>query len=493
MNKNLLSFFRMCHQWFGLIGGWFLFVLFVSGTISIYDQEITQWMQPELGLYAPASSVSGKALDLAYDRWEQHKNIRKNLIALPSTRDPFIRVLHAQDNLLQGDVIHPQQGNLVPIRATGGGYFIDSFHNNLFIGRFLGGAILLIVGVTFIFVIISGVIIYLPKIVKNAFLIYPKPKTARFKSDFHTISGFFFLPFLLVIAISGVLFLAPRYLPNNQPPQNSFPVKQHKEMSQQQTRPDLLPLLNKAQLYFNAMPSVIFFNKKEIKFIDGDEKQIARLKNYIAFDKKTQQISSISTKPTALTLLNKTLLGIHTVRASGRFFRMIFAIMGIGSSVLIAYGLLFYSNRKRNILLSTHSISQRLFYKITEGINIGIIMGTLIAMITFLWSNRLLPAELPTRMNWEINSFFISFFLVLGLSILGSIFGKIKRTWLNLTCIFSGLCLLLPFLNYIQTAPYFTAALSRSNYLYLITDSIIFICGMIFLRVFFYIKSKGIN
>ncbi|CAI3936053.1 PepSY-associated TM region (PiuB) (PUBMED:15124630) [Commensalibacter communis] len=493
MNKNLFSFFRICHQWFGLIGGWFLFVLFVSGTISIYDKEITQWMQPELGMYAPTASVSSTALDQAYDSWKQHKQIRKNLIALPSSRDPFIRVLHAQDNMLQGNVIHPQNGNIIPVRATGGGYFIDSFHNNLFIGRFIGGAILLIVGIAFIFVIISGVVIYLPKIVKNAFFVYPKPHTVRFKSDLHTISGFFFLPFLFVVAISGVLFLAPRYLPNTQPPPNAVQTKQHKEFSQQSIRPDLLTLLNKAQIYFNTMPGAILFTKKEVRFIEGDEKQIARLKNYVAFDKKTQQISSFSKKPTIITLVNQTLLGIHTVRSGGHFFRVIFAIMGIGSSVLIACGLLFYSNRKRNSLISMHSIPQRLFYRITEGITIGIIMGTLIAMITFLWSNRLLPAELSTRINWEINCFFISFFLVLGVSIMGSILGKIKCTWLNLTFIFSGLCLLLPFLNYIQTAPYFIAAIHNSNYLYLITDAVIFICGIIFLRLFFYIKSKGIH
>ncbi|CAI3947141.1 PepSY-associated TM region (PiuB) (PUBMED:15124630) [Commensalibacter communis] len=493
MNKNLFSFFRICHQWFGLIGGWLLFVLFVSGTISIYDKEITQWMQPELGMYAPTASVSSTALDQAYDSWKQHKQIRKNLIALPSSRDPFIRVLHAQDNMLQGNVIHPQNGNIIPVRATGGGYFIDSFHNNLFIGRFIGGAILLIMGIAFIFVIISGVVIYLPKIVKNAFFVYPKPQTARFKSDLHTISGFFFLPFLFIVAISGVLFLAPRYLPNTQPLPNAVPTKQHKEFSQQSTRLDLLTLLNKAQIYFNTMPGAILFTKKEVRFIEGDEKQIARLKNYVAFDKKTQQISSFSRKPTIITLVNQTLLGIHTVRSGGHFFRVIFAIMGIGSSVLIACGLLFYSNRKRNSLISMHSIPQQLFYRITEGITIGIIMGTLIAMITLLWSNRLLPAELSTRINWEINCFFISFFLVLGVSIMGSILGKIKCTWLNLTFIFSGLCLLLPFLNYIQTAPYFIAAIHNSNYLYLITDAVIFICGIIFLRLFFYIKSKGIH
>lgn len=488
MNKKTLSFFRICHQWIGLIGGWFLFLIFISGTISIFDKEITQWMQPELGQYPIAKTISSKALNQSFAGWEQYKHIHKNLIALPTDRDPYIRVLHFQDNMLQGVVIDPQEGNIFPVRATGGGYFIDSLHNNLFIGRYIGGAIVLIIGIAFLLVLISGVIIYFPNLIKNAFFVYHKPKTLRFKSDIHTITGLFFLPFLFIVCISGILFLAPRYMPNGAPPSISTPQKQ---TAIKQQPPELLPLLKKAEIHFHSMPSSIVFTKKEIKFFEGDQQHIARFKNYISFDKKTEQSIASSTKIAPLTLLNKTLLGIHTVRAGDILLRIVFAIMGLFSSILIAYGLLFYSQKKRNSQISTRSTLRLYVDKTIEGINIGIIMGSLIAITTLLWLNRLLSVSLIDRMHWEIRGFFITFFLIICCGIIASLWNKTKFIWISLTGILSSLCLLLPLLDYIQTGEYLNASINNHNYLYVTIDAIIFLFGVVFMRLSFYIQKKG--
>jgi len=36
------------HSWSGLLFGWLLFIVFLTGTLTIFDNEITYWMQPEL-------------------------------------------------------------------------------------------------------------------------------------------------------------------------------------------------------------------------------------------------------------------------------------------------------------------------------------------------------------------------------------------------------------------------------------------------------------
>jgi hypothetical protein len=33
--------------WSGLLFGWLLFTVFLTGTLTIFDNEITYWMQPE--------------------------------------------------------------------------------------------------------------------------------------------------------------------------------------------------------------------------------------------------------------------------------------------------------------------------------------------------------------------------------------------------------------------------------------------------------------
>ena len=38
------------HTWLGLLAGWILFAMFLTGTASYFRPKITQWMQPELRL-----------------------------------------------------------------------------------------------------------------------------------------------------------------------------------------------------------------------------------------------------------------------------------------------------------------------------------------------------------------------------------------------------------------------------------------------------------
>ena len=46
------------HAWSGLVVGWVLFSVFVTGTASYYRSEISQWMRPELRAGAPLSPVA---------------------------------------------------------------------------------------------------------------------------------------------------------------------------------------------------------------------------------------------------------------------------------------------------------------------------------------------------------------------------------------------------------------------------------------------------
>src|SRR3546814_13473285 len=36
------------HTWTGLLMGWLLFAMFVTGTAAYFQEEITRWMKPEL-------------------------------------------------------------------------------------------------------------------------------------------------------------------------------------------------------------------------------------------------------------------------------------------------------------------------------------------------------------------------------------------------------------------------------------------------------------
>ncbi|MBY0252790.1 MAG: PepSY domain-containing protein, partial [Methylobacterium organophilum] len=48
MRKTFRQSMAWLHAWSGLVVGWVLFAVFVTGTASYYRPEISQWMRPEL-------------------------------------------------------------------------------------------------------------------------------------------------------------------------------------------------------------------------------------------------------------------------------------------------------------------------------------------------------------------------------------------------------------------------------------------------------------
>jgi uncharacterized iron-regulated membrane protein len=36
------------HTWAGLLAGWVIYAMFITGSVSYFREELTQWMQPEI-------------------------------------------------------------------------------------------------------------------------------------------------------------------------------------------------------------------------------------------------------------------------------------------------------------------------------------------------------------------------------------------------------------------------------------------------------------
>ncbi len=48
VQKRLRQSMAWIHTWLGLLAGWILFAMFLTGTASYFRPEITTWMQPEI-------------------------------------------------------------------------------------------------------------------------------------------------------------------------------------------------------------------------------------------------------------------------------------------------------------------------------------------------------------------------------------------------------------------------------------------------------------
>ena len=212
MKEGFRQAMAWLHTWAGLIFGWLLFAIFLTGTLAYFKDETNHWMQPEI----PARPVSTEAsLALAQAYLGQHApGAARWIIDLPSARDPRLSVRWQQTPAKPGErgqltekLLDPQTGNQVQGRETRGGEFFYRFHFQLQMpypwGRWLSTLAAMVMFVA----LISGIITH-KKIFKDFFTFRPR-KGQRSWLDGHNAVGVLVLPFHLMITYSSlVIFMA---------------------------------------------------------------------------------------------------------------------------------------------------------------------------------------------------------------------------------------------------------------------------------------------
>src|SRR5690606_34923956 len=122
------------HIWTGLLVGWILYAMFLTGTISYFRDEVSRYMRPELvgtpSLPAPAQTVQN-VLDAVR---EQGLTLRQISISLPSGRQPAASAFWSSPDLpgrgFGTGVFDAATGQAVQASETRGGDFFYAFHFN---------------------------------------------------------------------------------------------------------------------------------------------------------------------------------------------------------------------------------------------------------------------------------------------------------------------------------------------------------------------------
>lgn len=494
MIAKTLAILTLIHRWGGLVGGWFCFFLVLTGTISVFDQEIARWMQPQLARYAQTETLSEAGLQTAYDVWQENtRNHQFSFILLPSERYPFLQVLNSQHKLLSWQNIEPNTGEMIKIPATVGGYFFDSLHNNLLMGRPAGDIAIIVLSLLFFIFILSGFIIHLKHLWKEFFKIRPTASALRFVLDIHLGIGVFFLPFLLIMVVSGFLFYAPNYIsflnasPNHY---HSVPIEEPHIPNDTPTH-SVYSLVQKAQAEFKSMPGFILITPQQIHVVQSDIHQLAILRNYIALDRGTDQVSLHLNQSSAGRDLFNLMFGLHLARTGGDIMRWVYFIAGIGSTILIATGLLFFSNKRRHFNKKHVSARILFFYKLTDGIHVGVMMGALLALLAVFWVNMLIPKQIIDKPFWEVTAFLGVFVLSFIEGLLYSFYSTVMKAWRHQIGLFARLCILLPIVKVILF-PEILSSFHDTNIVYTVTNITIMSIGLAFGILYLYLKQKGV-
>ncbi|EHD13802.1 hypothetical protein CIN_11610 [Commensalibacter intestini A911] len=452
-------------------------------------------MQPELARYTQAQSqtLSEQSMETSYALWQENTEQKRfSFVVLPSERYPFIHVLYSQGALLNWQNIDPATGKVIPTQSTVGGYFFDSLHNNLLMGHPVGEVVIIILSISFFLFILSGFIIHLKHLWKEFFKVRPKASALRFVLDIHLGIGVFFLPFLLLMVISGFLFYAPNYMsflnasPNHYVAVTDFQGK----AKQDHTEQNLFSLVKEAKATFNAMPGFIMITPQQIHIVQSDVDQLAIMRNYVELDRASQKISLQENQPSAGRYFLNLMFGLHLTRAGGDVLRWVYFLAGIGSSILVATGLLFFSNKRRHF--NKKHISARLlfFYKLVDGLHVGVIMGVLLALLAVFWVNMLVPKQAITKPFWEELSFFIIFILSFIEGIFYSFYSTVMKAWRHQVGLFAGLCLFMPIVKLILF-PEILISFLNENFVYAMISIVFILIGISFVFVYGYLNKKN--
>ncbi len=457
------------HTWVGLLVGWILYFIFLTGTLGYFDAEIDRWMRPELSL----SSGPGAATDMAElglarlqatapdaTRWVVHLPNRNADTGLRVSW--LVPAAEGESADSKTEILDPDHGRPVEVRQTGGGQLLYQMHYRL---HYLNSQdAYWIVGFCTMFMlvaIVSGVIVH-KKIFKDFFTFRPG-KGQRSWLDAHNVLSVVALPFHIMITYSGLIFFMFTYMPLvlsevygfDQKTQDAFfdeaypGVPDIPRSGVAAPLTDIRPLL--ARFEREGMSRVLSINVRN----PGD----ANARIILVRERDNPQTGSDQAiyngvtgelvDPTgparfAARKVNDVMIGLHEGLFAGPLLRWLYFLSGLLGTTMIATGLVLWTVKRRGKEAAGEKVTG---LALVERLNVGTIAGLPIGIAAYFWANRLLPVGMVMRGSREAHAMFCVWALVL----LYAAIRPVGRAWIELFALAGVLYLLIPFVNALTT------------------------------------------
>ncbi|NSL93083.1 PepSY-associated TM helix domain-containing protein [Acetobacter syzygii] len=390
------------HRWAGLVTGWFAFAIFFTGTLALFDTELTRWMQPETAIVPYNSQLTTQALERAQQLlYEADKaGSSPSFLLLPEPRDPTLRILHYDGHKFVGPILDPSTGKSIMARNTEGGSFFFTFHYTLRIPSPWGERVVAGIAFAFAAIMLSGILLHLKRLMPDYFTLRLQASLPRCLLDLHVITGSAMLPFHIMIVWTGLLLTAENALPiiqssatvpTAQTTITTAPVHWSPHAS-------LALMIQKAQTSLGRPPSYVLFDDEKTTISAIRHNSLNANDSTVVFNSLTGQFLSKTAPASDLEDIYYVMSGLHISRSMGFLLRWIWFVGGTVSTIMIASGLVYYTAKQKKHTQPTFCLVQRL--------NIAVMGGLVCSSLSLFVSNRLLPAHWQVRSSAEIWVFF---------------------------------------------------------------------------------------
>ncbi|MHA6279701.1 PepSY-associated TM helix domain-containing protein [Salinimicrobium sp. CAU 1759] len=340
-NRKILKY----HSFAGLIAGLFLILMGISGAILVFQHDIENYQWQE---YTEVEDFNGLNIDRGistiqekYPNWDTRlMHFKKNEALIFNLRKPTERLFV---------FVHPSSGEIIKEvnELTTFTRWLLKFHYSFHAGA-AGRILVFIIGVIFLFSLITGIFLYRKSIFKTlTFRTHVLHKSRRtFYSSLHRIIGTWALLFNLVLVVTGVFLawtvaaagLNPPAAP--QTPIVTAPVKDLLEEVQLK-HPDFSPTY--IRLPLNSEGNLIIYG-----LFDDDPFYYSEFYNKISANYLSGEITGITRIQEAdlQTKLSSTLIPLHFGQYGGIWTKLLYCITGLTGPFLSITGFLIWKRGK---------------------------------------------------------------------------------------------------------------------------------------------------
>ena len=492
VNGNFRQSMKWLHTWSGLAVAVVLYFMFITGSAGYFNDEINYWMKPETPLLNN-SITQQEILEVAEKRlakvapeaaeWWVDFPIGRNYTFNISWKELTNKDGQVNEEW-QDEILDVQTGEPITVRKTGGGDTLYYMHYALhYIPSILAYWITSLCAMFMLIGLISGIVIH--KQIFKDFFTFRQGKKQHSWRDMHNVLSVLPLPFHIMITYSGLLFFMFTTMPGvltgsygtgdeNQARFNDVIFAQgvaHKDaagiaaknISLTSILPDVEQRWGKNQIAYIGIENRGDIHAHiELGQYDYDGLDNKPSLTYNGVNGALLHASDGGNTQSEATKFYDLMLILHEGKFSGAFLRWFYFISGLMGAAMIATGMILWASKRRERADKKGYASKGLI--LVERLNIGSIVGLLIAIAVYFWANRLLPVSFSGRENWEINSLFISWAAMLVYPYVVAHKRSTNQIWVDQLTIAAVLFGLLPVLNFLTTDVHLGHTLLSGNW-----------------------------
>lgn len=213
MKKTFRQIASQLHLWLGVSSGLVVFIVALTGSILVFEEELEPVLYPGFHIVEAPNNQSPLPLD----------NLRAAVVSrYPEQRIAHIAIEpHAERTVIFGLVkgkkekdvlsvaVNPYTAEITDTRRENEAFFhvVQQLHRYLCLEE-TGKAITGVATITFIVIMITGLVLWWPKRkqTRQRLTIKWNAKFRRLNWDLHAVFGFYVLPFTFIIALTGLVW-----------------------------------------------------------------------------------------------------------------------------------------------------------------------------------------------------------------------------------------------------------------------------------------------